>query len=61
MIATNTSDWWVQMSYIVAGFDGLVEGYNFVADNDTQLTRLQLAILNAVGDFLDLIPVRVCV
>ncbi len=58
MIATNTSDWWVQMSLIVAAFDGLVEGYNFAATNATQLTSLQLAILNAIGDFLDLIPVR---
>ncbi len=39
-------------------FDGLVEGYNSVATNDTKLTSLQLAILNAIGDFLDLIPVR---
>ena len=53
-IQSNSSDFWTQMSFIVAQFDGLVAGIASV--NATLLSTMDLAVLNAIGDFLDLVP-----
>ena len=45
-IATNTSDWWVQMSFVVAQFDGLVAGYGAASNSTNALSAMDLAILN---------------
>lgn len=53
-IATNNSDWFAQISFIVSQFDGLVEGYGLT--NQSRLSTMDFAVLNAIGDFLDLVP-----
>lgn len=55
-IATNSSANWRVFGALLSQFDGLVAGYNSQAPGSDTLTTFQLQLLNAVGDFLDLVP-----
>ena len=55
-VAANTSDLWKAHGLILSQFDGLVAGYQATAPADQALTVFDLQQVNAIGDFLDLIP-----
>jgi hypothetical protein len=56
-VATNrSSDVWQGIGLILAQFDGLVAGYAAVAPAGQALSAWDLQQVNAIGDFLDLIP-----
>lgn len=54
--ATNASAYWQVFSLLLQQFDGLRAGYAAVAPSSDQLTEYNFQALNAMGDFLDLIP-----
>ena len=58
-VASNSSDLWQQMGDLYAQFEGLIAGHNAAATADLQLTRMDMMVINGIGDLLDLIPVRV--
>jgi hypothetical protein len=56
-VATNgSSPVWQGVKLILAQFDGLVAGYAAVAPPQQALSTWDLQQVNAIGDFLDLIP-----
>ena len=55
-VKSNTSALWAGVGAIVAQFDGLVAGYASVAPKDAPMDVWAFQKINAVGDFLDLIP-----
>eukprot|EP01116_Phalansterium_solitarium_P025523 TRINITY_DN9808_c0_g1_i1.p1 TRINITY_DN9808_c0_g1~~TRINITY_DN9808_c0_g1_i1.p1 ORF type:complete len:527 (-),score=200.75 TRINITY_DN9808_c0_g1_i1:373-1953(-) len=54
-IATNNSALWQQVGFVMAQFDGLVQGYNDNVPTNKQLPLFAFQLLQDVGDFLDLI------
>eukprot|EP00668_Euglena_longa_P046986 GGOE01062753.1.p1 GENE.GGOE01062753.1~~GGOE01062753.1.p1 ORF type:complete len:653 (-),score=146.74 GGOE01062753.1:677-2608(-) len=51
-----SSQYWQMVGGILAQFDGLVAGYQEFASRDQWLSELDLFLLNADGDLIDLIP-----
>lgn len=54
--AANNSAYWQATGAVLAQFDGLVAGYGAVAPANMSLGVWEFDQLNAMGDFLDLIP-----
>jgi hypothetical protein len=55
-VAGNNSAFWAAFGTILSQFDGLVAGYAAVASPSDALDKWAFQQLNAMGDFLDLIP-----
>lgn len=55
-VAANSSVFWQAVGSLVSQFDGLVAGYAAVAPPTDALDVWAFQQLNAMGDFLDLIP-----
>ena len=55
-VATNTSAEWAAVGVVVSHLDGLMAGYAATAPAGDELDSWAFWQLNAVGDFLDLIP-----
>ena len=55
-VAANSSPQWTAVGLVLAQFDGLMAGYAAVAPAGAALDTWAFQQLNAVGDFLDLIP-----
>jgi len=56
MAKENTTAFWQHGALILAQLDGLVDGYLSVAPVETAFTRMDLILVNGLGDLLDLIP-----
>ena len=55
-VASNTSQHWAAVGIVLSHLDGLQAGYNAVAPAGAELDAWAFQQLQAVGDFLDLIP-----
>lgn len=54
--AANSSAYWQAAAAVLSQFDGIVAGYGAVAPANMSLGVWEFDQLNAMGDFLDLIP-----
>jgi Phospholipase B len=55
-VISNSSEYWATIGFINNQFDGLRAGYDAAAPANQAIDEFGLQTLNAVGDFLDLIP-----